>query len=92
MLYMLCMRYNRYMAKRKTEYTTDTVANLRVSRTMKDEIDNLADAEGISSAEWMRRVLQKELDRVYGRNQEEKQYTKSEIKDAILELKKEGVI
>ena len=80
------------MAKRKTEYTTDTVANLRVSRVMKDEIDSLADAEGISTAEWMRRVLQKELDRIYGRNQEEKMFAKSEIKDAILELKKEGLI
>ena len=67
------------MVKRKTEYTTDTVANLRVSRKMKDEIDNLADAEGISSAEWMRRVIQRELDRVNGVEKDDAPITRKEL-------------
>lgn len=50
------------MAKRHTELSTDVVMNFRINQRMKDAIDQQADAAGISSAEWIRRVLQEKLD------------------------------
>lgn len=73
------------MAKRRTELSADVIMNFRINQKMKDAIDRKADEAGISSAEWMRRVLQEKLDgtsddeleqkirKVFAEIQEEKQ-------------------
>lgn len=52
------------MAKRHTELSTDVVMNFRINAKMKGVIDKQADMAGISSAEWMRRVLQEKIDSI----------------------------
>lgn len=72
------------MARRVVSEPCNVPVNFRVTETMKTKLDAAADAEKISSTEWVRQAIQEKLDR--------KERSISDITDAELDLRIEAVL
>lgn len=59
------------MVRRVTENRSDTPLNIRIPAVLKIEVDKAADSENVSTAEWVRKVLQEKIDNMRAQNEAE---------------------